>query len=55
MDRKVYLTLTSKVVLRIPEGMEVTEAVSLLDLEAASEDIEVVDFNVENHEVTDSK
>ena len=55
MDRKVYLTLTAKVVLNVPEGMEIEEAVSLLDLDVASDEISIVDFNVENHEVTDSK
>lgn len=56
MNRKVYLTITARVILNVPEGMEIQgEVVPLLDLYVTDDKIEIVDFNVEEAEVTDSK
>ena len=53
--RKVYIDLNCKIVIAIPEGLEIAEVVDCLFLESPRTDFEILDFTIEDHEVTDSK
>lgn len=56
MERKVFIEAKVKLVLRMSEGKEVGEALSELQPpEGGDCNVQVEDFEVLDHEVTDSK
>ena len=55
MDRKVYLNLKARVVVRIPDDMEVQDFVDQLEWVDGSEECEIEDAEVQAYEIEDSK
>ena len=59
MDRKVYVTFTAKAILRVPEGVNVSEFVGearlVLEHPLAYDVVDVEQLDITNHEITDSK
>jgi hypothetical protein len=55
-DRKVYLDIKAKVILLVPEGVEVAIVVDGLQLNSDRDSAaQVYDFEIVDHEITDSK
>lgn len=55
MERKVYVEAKVKLVLRLNEGIEVGDAMSAIQVQSDADSVMVEDFEVLDHEVTDSK
>jgi hypothetical protein len=59
MSRKVYVTITAKAILVIPEGVNVgeflEEAHLLLEHPLVFNTIDIEQLDIESHEITDSK
>jgi hypothetical protein len=56
-DRTVHIKLYVEVILKMDEGVEVTQFLEEAELHLKSEDdrVDVIDCQIMNHEVTDSK
>jgi len=56
-DRTVYVRLYVDAILKMDEGVEVSQFLEEADLRLHSEDdrVDVIDCQIMNHEVTDSK
>lgn len=53
--RKVYVEVKVNVIFEIEEGIELSEVMSDLSINSDTEETEVIDFEILNYEVTDSK
>jgi len=57
MNRKVYVTVTARLVIRMDEGIEVGDVIDDMNYAFTSdtEGAVIEDSSIENHEVNDSK
>jgi len=55
MDRKVYITATVNLILRVDEGTEIEEILSSITAESGTDKADVESFEIVNSEITDSK
>jgi hypothetical protein len=57
MARKVYVTVTTRLIIEMEEGIEVNEVIQEMDYNFTSktDNAEIVDTEITDHEVTDSK
>lgn len=57
MSRKVYVNVTTRLILELEDGVEVADVISDMDYSFTSgtKNADVVDTEIINHEVTDSK
>ncbi len=57
MARKVYITVTTKIILDMDEGIELDEVMSDMDynFKSQTDGVDVVDTEMQDYEVTDSK
>jgi hypothetical protein len=57
MSRKVYVNVTTRLILNMDEGIAVDEVISEMDYDFTSQTkgVEVLDTEIRDHEVIDSK
>ena len=57
MSRKVYVNVTTRIIMEMDEGIEVSEVISEMDYDFTpmTEGVEFLDTEIREHEVTDSK
>ncbi len=55
MSRKVYVTVTVKLILNVEEGVEIGDVLSEMDYSFSSEDAYTLDTEILNFDITDSK
>lgn len=57
MSRKVYVNVTTRLIINMDEGIKVSDVVSEMDYNFSSqtEGAEIVDTEIRDHEVKDSK
>ena len=57
MSRKVYVTVTARLILRVEEGIEVGDVIDNMEygFSSQTDGAEIEDTEIEDFEVTDSK
>lgn len=57
MARKVYVTVKTRLIIEMEEGVEVSEVIQEMDYNFTSQtdNAEIVETEITDHEVTDSK
>jgi hypothetical protein len=57
MARKVYVTVKTKLIIEVEEGIEIDQVISDMDYSFISntDDADIIDTEILEHEVTDSK
>jgi len=59
MDRKVYVTMTVKAILRADEGVDINGVIEtsrlILEHPLVYDSVDVEQLDIENHKITDSK
>ncbi len=55
MARKVYVTVTVKLVLNVEDGVDINDVISEMDYSFSSEDAYTLDTEILNFDITDSK
>jgi len=57
MSRKVYVTVTTRLIIRADEGVDIDEVIQEMDYDFTSqtEGAEIEDTEITDHEITDSK
>ena len=55
--RKVYVNLTVRLIIQAEEGIEISDIIDEMDysFKADTEGAEIVDTEIQEHEITDSK
>lgn len=56
-DRKVYVSVTARLIIRVDEGVDITEVLSEMDYDFTSQTdgANIEDTEIQDWEVTDSK
>ena len=57
MSRKVYVEVTSRLIVEMDEGIEVSNVIDEMDYDfnSQTEGADIVDTTIEGYEITDSK
>lgn len=57
MSRKVYVEVTSRLIVEMDEGIEVSNVIDEMDYDfnSQTEGADIVDTTIESYEITDSK